>query len=73
MIEQQLSTVEQIFSHLCDKGMLGEVTEWCEMRHDCVYVVTCPDCQTTFTLADDEFDRLLLMSKEAAFVCGIRD
>lgn len=69
---QSPSAVDQILAHLCDKGLYGDVTEWCEMRHDCVIVVTCPDCQQAFTLDEDEYEVLLRRSQETGLTCGIR-
>jgi hypothetical protein len=63
--------VEEVHSHLCSKGIIGDVREWCEMRHDCVYVVTCPDCGETFALQEEEYDLLIERSRETAPVCGI--
>ena len=58
--------------HLCGKGIYGDVIEWCEMRHDCVFVVTCPDCSDTFTLTEDEYELLVKLSEEGGLACGIR-
>src|SRR5690606_665694 len=55
MTSDQLSVVDQVLTHLCHKGLYGDVVEWCEMRNDCVYVVTCPECRTSFTLLDEEY------------------
>lgn len=65
------SAVDQVRDHLCSKGLFGDVTEWCESRNDCVYVVTCPDCQTEFMLNDDEYDEFLLWSRTANQACGV--
>jgi hypothetical protein len=65
------SAVDQVRDHLCSKGLFGDVTEWCESRNDCVYVVTCPDCQMEFMLNDDEYDELLLWSRTANQACGV--
>jgi hypothetical protein len=71
MLRQDLSTVEQILAHLCSKELYGDVTEWCEMRNDCVIVVTCPDCNEMFTLDDREYEELLRLSREEPRACGI--
>ena len=74
MIEQQ-SHVSRILDHLCRKGLYGDVSEWCEMRRDCVIVVTCPDCREQFTLDECEYDELLRLSEESdegGRACGIR-
>lgn len=69
---QRPSLVDEILDHLCCKGLYGDVTEWCEMRHDCVVVVTCPDCQRAYTLDEEEYESLLRRSLEANRACGIR-
>lgn len=71
MATEQQSLVESILSHLCGKGIYGDVTEWCEMRRDCVYVVTCPDCHDTFTLAEEEYEELVRRSRDGGLSCGI--
>ena len=63
--------VDFVHSHLCSKGLFGDVTQWCEMRNDCVFVVTCPDCGDSFALDEDEYDLLLERSRETAPACGI--
>ncbi len=63
--------VDHVHSHLCSKGIIGDVTEWCEMRRDCVYVVTCPDCGETFALEEEEYELLAERSRSTAPVCGI--
>jgi hypothetical protein len=63
--------LDTVRDHLCAKNLFGDVTEWCEMRGDCVYVVTCPDCRTTFTLNDDEYDELVHWSQVSGQACGI--
>jgi hypothetical protein len=72
MLNQRHGIVDQILAHLCEKGLYGDVTEWCEMRHDCVFVVTCPDCQDTFTLDEDEYEQLIRLSQESGLSCGIQ-
>ncbi|MBX6754231.1 MAG: hypothetical protein IRY86_08360 [Thermorudis peleae] len=62
--------VETILAHLCAKGVYGDVTEWCETRADCVFVVTCPDCGQAFTLTEDELALLLQRSRERQ-ACGV--
>ena len=42
MLRQESTIVERVLSHLCSKEVYGDVTEWCEMRNDCVIVVRCP-------------------------------
>jgi hypothetical protein len=63
--------VERVRSHLCAKGLFGDVAELCEMRGDCVFVVTCPDCGHVFTLDDDDYDELLHWSRTSGESCGI--
>ena len=72
MVDYEQTLVETILAHLCGKGIYGDVTEWCEMRGDCVYVVTCPDCNDTFTLVEDEYEALLRRTREVGMACGIR-
>lgn len=69
-MEESARIVEQVLAHLCGKGLYGDVTEWCETRHDCVFVVTCPDCQQAFTLTEEEFILLVRRSQEVQ-ACGI--
>jgi hypothetical protein len=64
-------TIENVREHLCSKGLYGNVAEWCEMRGDCVFVVTCPDCGTMFTLNEDEYLDLLRWSQTSGQSCGI--
>ena len=71
MLEPRLSLVEEVLSHLCGKNVYGYVTEWCEMRHDCVYVVTCPECGQSFMLLEEEYDALIELSTQRAGSCGI--
>lgn len=71
MIHSTSSLVDQVREHLCSKGLYGDVTEWCEMRGDCVWVVTCPDCRQAFTLDEDTYDELLAWSRSADQSCGI--
>ncbi|HCG29072.1 MAG TPA: hypothetical protein DEU95_04855, partial [Chloroflexi bacterium] len=65
------SSIDRVRDHLCTKGIFGDVAELCEMRGDCTWVVTCPDCGTMFTLDDDEHDELLSWSRAAGQSCGI--
>lgn len=65
------SVVDGVREHLCSKGLYGDVTEWCETRHDCVYVVTCPDCGQEFMLTDEEYDELLVWSQSGEQACGV--
>jgi hypothetical protein len=69
-MDEAARVVDQVLAHLCGKGLYGDVTEWCEARHDCVFVVTCPDCRHTFTLTEEEFALLVRRSQELK-VCGI--
>jgi hypothetical protein len=71
MLSGSETFVNLVHTHLCSKGIIGDVTQWCEMRHDCVYVVTCPDCGETFALEEEEYDLLVTLSNETAPVCGI--
>jgi hypothetical protein len=71
MLRHDSPTVDHILAHLCSKGLYGDVTEWCEMRHDCVIVVTCPDCGEMFTLDEDEYDALVRISRDEPRACGI--
>ena len=71
MLRQDLPAVDHILAHLCSKGVYGDVTEWCEMRNDCVIVVRCPDCNEMFTLDDAEYEELLRLSREEPRSCGI--
>lgn len=63
--------IEKVRDHLCSKGLYGDVTEWCEARHDCVYVVTCPDCGEEFMLDEQDYDDLLRWSTSANQACGV--
>lgn len=72
MASDQLSVVDQVLAHLCHKGLYGEVAEWCEVRHDCVYVVTCPECRSTFTLLDEEYEALIQRTEQEGLACGVR-
>lgn len=65
------SVVDRVREHLCSKGLYGDVTEWCEARNDCVYVVTCPECREEFILTDDEYHTLLLWSRSSEQACGV--
>jgi hypothetical protein len=65
------STVDDVREHLCSKGLYGDVAEWCEMRGDCVFVVSCPECGRMFTLDEDEYDELLAWSRSSDQSCGI--
>ena len=69
-MEQSVTVAAQVLDHLCQKGLWGDVTEWCEMRGDCVIVVTCPDCNQQFTLHEHEYDELLELSAGGQ-ACGI--
>src|SRR5919205_4386713 len=61
-MEQTQSIAGRVLDHLCGKGIYGDVTEWCEMRRDCVFVVTCPDCNQQFTLDEHEYEELVHLS-----------
>jgi hypothetical protein len=65
------SIVDEIRQHLCGKGLYGDVTEWCEMRGDCVWVITCPDCRRMYTLDDDAYEELVAWSRSSGQSCGI--
>jgi hypothetical protein len=69
-MDEASRVVEQVLAHLCGKGLYGDVTEWCETRNDCVFVVTCPDCRHTFTLTEEEFTLLVRRSQEVQ-ACGV--
>jgi hypothetical protein len=71
MLSHSETFVTQVHQHLCSKGLFGDVSHWCEMRNDCVWVVTCPDCGETFALEEDEYDLLIARSRETAESCGI--
>ncbi len=71
MATSRSSIVDDVLAHLCGKGLYGDVTEWCEMRHDCVYVVTCPDCSGTFLLQEEEYEELVRRCEQGALSCGI--
>lgn len=71
MIATPSSQAARILQHLCSKGLYGDVTEWCEMRGDCVWVVTCPDCHTSFTIDDDEYEELVALSRAEGQSCGV--
>ena len=71
MLSHSESFVNQVHQHLCSKGLFGDVAHWCEMRHDCVWVVKCPECGETFALDEEEYDLLVERSHEAGDVCGI--
>lgn len=70
-MEQSVSVASEVLEHLCQKGIYGDVTEWCEMRGDCVIVVTCPDCRQQFTLQDHEYEELIELSA-GGLACGIK-
>lgn len=65
------ATVDRLIQHLCSKGIFGDIAEMCESRGDCVYVVTCPDCKTMFTLDEDDYDSLLAWSSSSDQGCGV--
>lgn len=65
------SGVDRVLDHLCSKGIYGDVAELCEMRGDCTWVVTCPECGTMFSLDDEEYDELLNWSQSSGQSCGI--
>ncbi len=69
-MDEASRVVEQVLAHLCGKGLYGDVTEWCETRNDCVFVVTCPDCRRAFTLTEEEFTLLVRRSQEVQ-ACGV--
>ena len=63
--------VDLVREHLSTKGLFGDVAELCETRGDCVFVVTCPDCNSRFTLDEDEYEDLLRWSRSSQQSCGI--
>lgn len=63
--------VDRVREHLCSKDLFGDVAELCETRGDCVFVITCPDCRTRFTLDEDEYEDLLRWSRSSEQACGI--
>lgn len=65
------ATVDRVIEHLCSKGLYGDIAEMCESRGDCVFVVTCPDCKTMFTLDDDDYDALIQWSRSEHPSCGV--
>jgi hypothetical protein len=71
MLSHSETFVTQVHQHLCSKGLFGNVAQWCEMRNDCVWVVTCPDCKETFALDEEEYDLLIKRSTDTADSCGI--
>lgn len=71
MVLSSTSVVDLVREHLCSKDLYGDVTEWCEARNDCVYVVTCPDCSQEFMLTDIEYDELLAWSQSSDRACGV--
>lgn len=68
-------TVQAVLAHFCGDGChgFGESMELCESRGDCVIVVRCPQCGTSFTLDDDQYDQLAAWSTDDGQVmaCGI--
>ncbi|MDI3341663.1 MAG: hypothetical protein QJR03_14155 [Sphaerobacter sp.] len=72
MAAEPFAVVDAVLAHLCHKGLHGDVAEWCEMRHDCVYVVTCPECGASFTLLEEEYDVLIERSRQVGWTCGLR-
>ena len=71
MLSHSESLVDQVHDHLCSKGLFGDVAQWCEMRHDCVWVVKCPECGETFPLEEEEYDLLVQRSNEIGNACGV--
>ena len=65
------TNLDRVRDHLCNKGIFGDVAEFCEMRGDCVYIVVCPDCQESFTLTDEEYDDLLHWCRSTGASCGV--
>lgn len=67
----------EVLAHLCegDCQTFGSVLSWCETRGDCVHVVTCPSCGTTFQLDDDDISALERWTDQngEALVCGVKD
>jgi hypothetical protein len=71
MLSHSETFVDEVHQHLCSKGLFGDVAHWCEMRNDCVWVVTCPDCGETFALEEEEYDLLIRRSHDTGDSCGI--
>ena len=67
----------EVLAHLCEGECqtYGSVLSWCETRGDCVHVVTCPSCSTTFQLDDEDLDALERWTDQNgdALVCGVKE
>lgn len=67
----------EVLAHLCEGECMtyGSVLSWCETRGDCVHVVTCPSCSTTFQLDDEDLDALERWTDQNgdALVCGVKE
>ena len=52
--------VQEVLAHFCDQPHhgFGATTEWCESRHDCTLVVTCPTCGRSFALDEEQYAAL---------------
>lgn len=76
-IEKMSDGAAEVLAHLCegDCQTYGSVLSWCETRGDCVHVVTCPSCSTTFQLDDDDISALERWTDQNgdALVCGVKD
>jgi len=64
-----------VVAHLCSEAChgIGETVELCESRGDCVVVVRCGCCRTSFTLNEDQYAMLVAWSatRGVALACGI--
>jgi hypothetical protein len=67
--------VRDVLAHLCSQSChgFGRAIELCESRGDCVIVITCPNCNKSYTLDDDQYDMLVAWSTAngAVLACGI--
>lgn len=75
-VESLSPEIHSIVRHLCESDChtYGSVLEWCETRGDCVYAVTCPECNTQFVIDEDELIQLERWTESVGhtLVCGIR-
>jgi hypothetical protein len=75
-IEMRDMLVRDVLAHLCSDAChgFGEAIELCESRGDCVIVVTCPSCQKSYTLDDDQYEMLMVWSTDQGSVlaCGVQ-
>lgn len=65
----------EILAHLCGSTCHGfaHAIEVRETRGDRTIIITCPGCEQTFTLNDDQYDMLLAWSTSqgATLSCGV--